>query len=98
MIGVAVKYADNILKGFATAVSLILSALISFYALNDLHPSVYVPSYNQFIVVNLSLMTSIVLTSDRYFVTGAVMVIVATLMYSSPPPTKTLKTNGIVAT
>lgn len=40
MIGVVVKYADNILKGFSTSVSLVLSALVSFYALNDLRPSV----------------------------------------------------------
>ena len=35
-----IKYADNILKGFATAISIILSSLISYFVLSDFNPSV----------------------------------------------------------
>ncbi|XP_065834430.1 UDP-N-acetylglucosamine transporter-like isoform X2 [Oscarella lobularis] len=39
VIATVVKYADNILKGFATSLSLVLSALVSIYVLDDLRPS-----------------------------------------------------------
>lgn len=34
LVAVVVKYADNILKGFATSAAIVLSAIISMYALN----------------------------------------------------------------
>ena len=34
-----VKYADNILKGFATSVSIVVSSLVSFYLLGDFQPT-----------------------------------------------------------
>ena len=34
-----IKYADNILKGFATAVTIVLSSLISYFFLNDFSPT-----------------------------------------------------------
>ena len=34
-----IKYADNILKGFATAISIIVSSLVSYFLLNDFNPS-----------------------------------------------------------
>ena len=37
------KYADNILKGFASAISIILTSFISYIFLNDLQPSRSVP-------------------------------------------------------
>ncbi|KAM4728934.1 solute carrier family 35 member A3b isoform 2-T2 [Anableps anableps] len=39
VIAVVIKYADNILKGFATSVSIIASTLISYFLLNDFHPT-----------------------------------------------------------
>lgn len=38
-IAVVIKYADNILKVFATSVSIILSCLASYYLLNDFQPT-----------------------------------------------------------
>ena len=32
---IVVKYADNILKGFATSISIIISSVISLYFLDD---------------------------------------------------------------
>lgn len=88
MIGVVVKYADNILKGFATSVSLVLSAVVSFYVLKDLHPSPYVT----FNVVSQKPFVEL-LFGDRYFLAGASLVIFATLLYSRPPPQK-LRAHG----
>ena len=34
-----VKYADNILKGFAVSISILISSFVSFYFLNDFEPS-----------------------------------------------------------
>ncbi|KAJ8278927.1 hypothetical protein COCON_G00059930 [Conger conger] len=39
VIAAVIKYADNILKGFATSLSIILSTLISFFWLQDFQPS-----------------------------------------------------------
>ncbi|CEP14116.1 hypothetical protein [Parasitella parasitica] len=39
LVSLVVKYADNILKGFATSISIILSGIISFYLL-DFQPSI----------------------------------------------------------
>ncbi|XP_056148895.1 solute carrier family 35 member A3b [Lampris incognitus] len=39
VIAAAIKYADNILKGFATSLSIILSTLISYYWLEDFEPT-----------------------------------------------------------
>ncbi|XP_077579828.1 solute carrier family 35 member A3b isoform X2 [Stigmatopora nigra] len=39
LVAVVIKYADNILKGFATSLSIVLSALVSYLALGDFHPS-----------------------------------------------------------
>ena len=33
------KYADNILKGFATAISIVLSLVMSYFVLGDFEPS-----------------------------------------------------------
>ena len=41
VIAVVIKYADNILKGFATSISIVLSCLLSYFLLNDFVPSVY---------------------------------------------------------
>ncbi|XP_034559284.1 solute carrier family 35 member A3b [Notolabrus celidotus] len=39
VIAMVIKYADNILKGFATSLSIILSALISYFLLQDFNPT-----------------------------------------------------------
>jgi UDP-sugar transporter A1/2/3 len=39
IVGLVMKYADNILKGFATSVSIVLSTLLSYYLLADFEPS-----------------------------------------------------------
>lgn len=43
-IGVAfvMKYADNILKGFATGLSILLSTVISYFVLNDFSPTILI--------------------------------------------------------
>lgn len=38
-VALVVKYADNILKGFAVSISILISAAISFYFLDDFDPS-----------------------------------------------------------
>lgn len=40
VIALVVKYADNILKGFAVSLSIILSSFISYWFLNDFQPSI----------------------------------------------------------
>lgn len=39
VIAAVIKYADNILKGFATSISIILSTLISYFLLDDFDPT-----------------------------------------------------------
>ncbi|XP_028974866.1 solute carrier family 35 member A3b isoform X1 [Esox lucius] len=39
VVAAVIKYADNILKGFATSISIILSTLISYFWLNDFDPT-----------------------------------------------------------
>lgn len=39
VIAAVIKYADNILKGFATSLSIILSTLISYFWLQDFDPT-----------------------------------------------------------
>ncbi|KAJ8418992.1 hypothetical protein AAFF_G00004910 [Aldrovandia affinis] len=39
VVAVVIKYADNILKGFATSLSIILSTLISYFWLQDFEPT-----------------------------------------------------------
>ncbi|XP_071842332.1 UDP-N-acetylglucosamine transporter-like isoform X1 [Apostichopus japonicus] len=39
VIAAVIKYADNILKGFATSLSIILSTVVSYYLLNDFQPT-----------------------------------------------------------
>jgi len=39
VIAVVIKYADNILKGFATSISIILSSIFSYYYLSDFIPN-----------------------------------------------------------
>ena len=38
VVAMTVKYADNILKGFATSISIIVSSVFSYLVLNDLSP------------------------------------------------------------
>ncbi|KAL5970777.1 UDP-N-acetylglucosamine transporter [Taenia solium] len=40
-VAVVIKYADNILKVFATSISIIFSCLASYYLLNDFQPNWY---------------------------------------------------------
>nr|XP_029136325.1 UDP-N-acetylglucosamine transporter-like isoform X3 [Labrus bergylta] len=39
VVAVVIKYADNILKGFATSLSIIVSAVISYFMLEDFNPT-----------------------------------------------------------
>lgn len=39
MVSVTMKYADNILKGFATSLSIVMSSLVSWLALGDAAPT-----------------------------------------------------------
>ena len=38
VIAAVIKYADNILKGFATSLSIILSSIVSYFLLQDFSP------------------------------------------------------------
>jgi len=38
-VALVVKYADNILKGFAVSISILISSFVSYYFLNDFEPS-----------------------------------------------------------
>jgi UDP-sugar transporter A1/2/3 len=68
LIAAVMKYADNILKGFATSVSIVLSSLISMW------------------LFQFQLTTQ--------FVFGAVLVILAVMMYSRPSTTPVVKSNN----
>jgi UDP-sugar transporter A1/2/3 len=39
LVALVMKYADNILKGFATSISIVLSTILSYYWLSDFAPS-----------------------------------------------------------
>ena len=39
MVAAVMKYADNILKGFAAALSIVLSSIISYFYLRDFYPT-----------------------------------------------------------
>jgi UDP-sugar transporter A1/2/3 len=41
VVAAVIKYADNILKGFAAALSIVLSSVISYFFLSDFHPTRY---------------------------------------------------------
>lgn len=41
VIAAVIKYADNILKGFATSLSIILSSVVSYFLLKDFAPSMF---------------------------------------------------------
>ncbi|CAF1512568.1 unnamed protein product [Adineta steineri] len=41
IIAAVIKYADNIIKGFATSLSIILSSVVSYFVLNDFNPSLF---------------------------------------------------------
>ena len=45
MVAVAVKYADNILKVFATSIAIIISSVFSYLFLHDLSGNVYYNVY-----------------------------------------------------
>uniref|UniRef100_A0A3Q3VQ74 Uncharacterized protein n=1 Tax=Mola mola TaxID=94237 RepID=A0A3Q3VQ74_MOLML len=51
VIAAVIKYADNILKGFATSLSIILSTLISYFLLQDFDPTRNLNKYkNKYII------------------------------------------------
>lgn len=39
VVAAVMKYADNILKGFATSVSIVISSVVSYFFLSDFVPS-----------------------------------------------------------
>ena len=41
VVAATIKYADNILKGFATSLSILMSGFISWLLLGDLEPGTY---------------------------------------------------------
>ncbi|CAF0814120.1 unnamed protein product [Adineta ricciae] len=41
IIAAVIKYADNIIKGFATSLSIILSSVVSYFVLNDFTPTAF---------------------------------------------------------
>ncbi|XP_015795443.1 UDP-N-acetylglucosamine transporter [Tetranychus urticae] len=41
IVAFVMKYADNILKGFATSISIVISTIISFYIMDDFSPQPY---------------------------------------------------------
>ncbi|KAH8035137.1 hypothetical protein HPB51_004378 [Rhipicephalus microplus] len=53
VVSLAVRYADSILKGFATSISIVLSTLCSYYLLGDLLPT---RTTNSFVVCPLQLL------------------------------------------
>jgi UDP-sugar transporter A1/2/3 len=77
VIAVVVKYADNILKGFAVSLSIILSSITSYVLLGDLQLTGYVCAY-------ACTHTSICVHS--VFVVGTACVIASTFLYGYEPP------------
>ena len=39
VVAAVIKFADNILKGFAAALSIVLSSVISYFFLSDFYPT-----------------------------------------------------------
>lgn len=39
VVAAVMKFADNILKGFATSVSIVISSVVSYFFLSDFNPS-----------------------------------------------------------
>ena len=66
-----VKYADNILKGFATSVSIVVSSLVSFYFLGDFQPTKWVNILHYFVTDkhSFSLLWPILLLTVAFFFT-----------------------------
>ena len=63
LVGLIMRYADNVVKGFATSLSIILSSVLSSF----------VPAFD--------------FVPSPMFVAGSTLVILATVLYSSPGPT-----------
>lgn len=64
LVGLIMKYADNVVKGFATSLSIVLSSLASWF----------IPSFN--------------FEPSLAFLGGSSLVILATVLYSSPAPAR----------
>ena len=62
LVSLVMKYADNVVKGFATSLSIVLSSLAS----------AFIPAFD--------------FQPTAYFVAGSTLVILATILYSSPSP------------
>ena len=76
VVAVVIKYADNILKGFATSLSIILSSIVSYYFLKDFIPNGYTKIFWYFYW-----RIKIALYFCRLFVIGAFLVIGSTFLY-----------------
>jgi len=63
LVGLIMKYADNVIKGFATSLSIILSSGLSWF----------IPAFD--------------FSPTTAFVAGSTLVILATILYSTPAPT-----------
>ena len=51
IIATVIKYADNIIKGFATSLSILLSSVISYFILHDFTPSLFFYSGTLFVLI-----------------------------------------------
>ncbi|XP_076308856.1 UDP-N-acetylglucosamine transporter-like isoform X2 [Tachypleus tridentatus] len=51
VVATAIKYADNILKGFATSISIVLSTLFSYFILGDFRPNSYFLSGTSIVIL-----------------------------------------------
>jgi len=94
VVAAVMKYADNILKGFAAALSIVLSSIISYFFLSDFYPTWLGPDPCHAMSSSFVCFSS---NAYRYFVAGVVLVLVATVMYSQPqakPPSETLPTRN----
>ncbi len=82
MIAAVIKYADNILKGFATSISIILSSVISYFLLKDFVPN----RFALLITFDNSPHSSNLIkysTPKSLFLIGSGLVISATFLYVS---------------